>query len=208
MIRVAGMPLIGHAVSAFRDAGISDVVAVFNPDNVKQCSDYLLSRFGDMNFRIVCRDTATSAETFLALLDLAGKGRIIVSTVDSIYGRGVIDSFVSFSSGMPEDHVCLGMSSYVDDEKPLYIAVDDDGLVTSLGGGVSEFVTCGIYSLDASCSSLYNHMDFPALRRLLSRFVNDGMKVYGFDMGQVIDVDRPGDVEAAERFLEAQCQES
>ena len=198
LIEVNGIPLLGHAVSLFRRTGICNISIVFNSSNMDKCRDYLLSSFPDMHFDIICRDTATSAETFLVLVSSISSGRMVVTTVDSIYLDDTFSKFVTYASNLGSGDIALGMTGYIDDENPLYVSVDSDGKVLSLGAGHGEFVTCGVYSLDAKVVSDYDYRDFSALRRLLSRFVEDGYRVSGFDMGQVIDVDRPEDIKQAE----------
>jgi NDP-sugar pyrophosphorylase family protein len=200
MIEVGGIPLVGRSVASFRDAGITSITAVFNSSNVRQCSDYLLSGFPDMEFDIICRDTVTSAETFLTLAASVPDSRLVITTVDSIFAEDTFGSLVAFSSAMPPGAVCLGMSSYIDDERPLYISVDGTGRVTALGEK-SDMVTCGVYALDSSVVRGYNHRDFMALRKLLGRFLEDGLLVTGLDMGRVIDVDRPEDLEEAGKIV-------
>jgi NDP-sugar pyrophosphorylase family protein len=206
LIEVNSTPLLGHAVSLFRKAGICNISIVFNSENINKCREYLLSSFPDVDFDIICRDTATSAETFLVLASSIAEGRMVVTTVDSIYLDDTFRKFVENVSNLSSVDIALGMTGYIDDEKPLYISVDSDGHVVSLGAGQSDFVTCGVYSLDAKIVSDYDHLEFPALRKLLARFVQDGYRVSGFDMGQVVDVDRPEDIKKAESFIEHDIQ--
>lgn len=201
MIEVGGIPLIGRTVSAFKDAGIRKINIVFNSENIGPCREYLYSEFRDMDFNIMCRDTRTSAETFLTLVTSVPDTRLVITTVDSIYTEDSFGAFVSYASGISPQHLCLGMSSYIDDEKPLYISVDDKGAVTSLGEEKSVFVTCGAYYLDSSVVRGYNHKDFPALRKFLGRLFTDGLPVTGFDMGRVMDIDRPEDLYEAEKEI-------
>ncbi len=208
MVEIGGMPLIGRQVAEFERAALCPVFVILNSTVCHECRDYLEGAFPSADIRPFCRDTESSAESFIRLLErvLRQMGRdtlVLVSTVDSIYRPGLLNAFREqiFKSGEREA-LFLGITRFVDDEKPLFCRLDGSGRIVDLGGDLSEGpVTCGLYCLPASWAEGVDPGDFPALRQFLGWLLRQGRRAYGIDVGKVIDVDRPQDLKEAEEFL-------
>ena len=201
MIRVAERPLLGWSMRQFESAGIRDVTVIFNTESGPQCSRYLRRSFQQMNFSITCRDTATSFESFLSVLSSAREGRMLITTVDAVYLPGKIAGLLDFAADLPAKAMVLGVTDYIDDEKPLYAALDEHRRITALGAAPCPLVTSGVYFLPCSAARLGENRQFAALRDFLGFLIDRGLPAYGFDMGTVIDVDRPRDLASAEDFI-------
>ena len=91
----------------------------------------------------------------------------------------------------------LGLTAHVDDDKPLWATVDEDGRILRLGGDRGSHVTAGIYWLPAHRVEAPT-ADFDRLRDYLKWLVEAGQPVYGVVLPLVFDIDRARDVEAAE----------
>lgn len=203
MIRVGSRPLLGWSMLQFESAGIRDVTVIFNTGNGPACGRYLLQSFKQMSFSITCRDTATSFESFLTVLSSARNGHMLITTVDAIYLPGKISRLLKFAATLSRDAMVLGVTGYIDDEKPLYAAMGDRNRITSLGGPPAPLVTSGVYCLPCSAARLGKNRQFGALREFLGYLIEQGIRAYGFDMGTSIDVDRPRDLACAEEFIAA-----
>ncbi len=204
LLKINGTELIGRTVSEFKKAGIYNIRVIFRKRICEQCSEYLATAFPECRFRILCKDTESSAESFLTLLEGAnGSDRLLLTTVDSIFAPGALDSFVEKALKMPKDHVILGVTRYVDDEKPLFVSFGDkaDNKITAIGGTDGDAVTCGVYLMPQNIWTQRQEVAFPALRAFLSHLFHKGIGFCGVDMGKVIDVDRPEDIKEAEKFL-------
>ena len=93
----------------------------------------------------------------------------------------------------------MGVTSFVDDEKPLYVSVDDSmeihGFPDASDG--CRFVSAGVYCLkQASLDILSGCVESGGRRmRLFQRsLIEAGMRLKAFDLGRVIDVDHLSDV--------------
>lgn len=203
MICVDSRPLLSWSMLQFESAGIRDVTVIFNTGNGPVCSRYLRQSFKQMHFSITCRDTATSFESFLAVLSSARDGHMLITTVDAIYLPGKISRLLNFAATLARDAMVLGVTDYIDDEKPLYATIDGRNRITSLGGPPAPLVTSGVYCLPCSAARLGANRQFGALREFLGYLIEQGIRTYGFDMGTSIDVDRPRDLISAEDFIAA-----
>ncbi len=201
MIKVGGRPLIGWALSQFRLAGLSKLSVIFNSVNCTPCSSYLSSEFPDFETDIKCKDTRTSAESFMDVLSRAEGDPILITTTDSIFRPGALAGLIDFASNLQDECMVLGVTSFIDDEKPLYVSMDDNGKIISLGGSSGSLVTNGVYLMPANALKMGHGHSFPALRNFLAFLLENGLKCRGFNMGPSIDVDRPEDIKEAERFI-------
>ena len=78
----------------------------------------------------------------------------LITTVDTILPVDDFRHFVHAAAGFASDAVVLGVTSHVDDEKPLWATPDvADGRIRRLGGDSGSHVTAGLYWLPARGSS-------------------------------------------------------
>ena len=199
LLHVAGKPLLGWAVSQFLDAGISDVTIIFNEDNAEPCIRFLQENYPLFKIDTIVKTTASSFESFCRVTRKIGVGPCIVTTIDSIYQPGKFRDFLLRSQNRPPGTMTLGVTSFIDDEKPLYATMDSDNAITALGEGKSPFVTNGVYWMPTIAPQKLDK--FSALRHFLKSLVEEGTPAYGFDMGKSIDIDHPKDIETAESFI-------
>lgn len=203
LIPLGGRPLLDWAVRQQSAAGIDNMTVIFNSENGPACRDYLEQAFAQMHFTIICRDTATSFESFQTVLSAAPAGHMLISTVDAVYAPGRITDFLRFTRNLPPTAMALGVTDFIDDEKPLCATLAADGRIVSLGDSQSRFVTSGIYWLPTTLARLGRGKDFAALRQFLAYLIAEGSLCLGFDMQKSIDIDRPADLAAAEAFVDA-----
>ncbi len=203
LIEVGGRPLISWTLQQFREAEIKKIHVIFRAAICRQCVDYLASAFPEMDFMFICMDTDSSSESFLTLLNTWDRDeRVLITTVDSIYRPGMLRRFRNFAENRDEKALYLGITSYIEDEKPLYVVTGKDGSITSMGGKSGRFITTGAYLLHTSLSRGRNPKGYTALRILLKELAESpGVSVLGVDLGKVLDVDRPEDLASAEGFI-------
>ncbi len=204
LVKVHGRELLGRTVEHFGNAGINRIRVIFRKAICRECSKFLLRNFPQIHFDIICRDTDSSAESFLSLLrEGYPDERQLISTVDSIFEEGAFASFVKRAGRAEKDAVVLGVTGFVDDEKPLYVSLEKgvEGQIKGIGGQSGDAVTCGVYLVPVQVRNIGKRESFPALRKFLGRLFFEGVPFWGVDMGTVIDVDRAEDVKKARAFL-------
>ena len=204
LISIAGRPLIARAIDAARAAGATSVACIVNAETDRVRRFLAESDLG-LPIEVVQRTTASSAESFLALRPYLESEPFLLLTVDAVVAPVAIAALVARAAELPEAAGVLGVTTLVDDEKPLWAELEADRRIRSLGDATrARHVTAGVYFLDPLVYSLANvgsGRGFPALRALLASLLERGHPLYGFDVGPSIDVDRPKDLAAAERML-------
>jgi NDP-sugar pyrophosphorylase family protein len=197
MTPVGGRPLIGHALDRFRAAGVRQVTVIVNEES-DDCRSWLTGYGENLDLDVIVRTTPSSYASFeLVARRLAGAPALI-TTVDAIMALDAFEYFVESAARFRNDAVVLGLTDHVDDDNPLWAALDQDGRIRRLGGDQASHVTAGLYRLPGQ-TIVAPPGGFERLRDYLKWLVDEGQPVYGVVLPLVFDIDRAHDVDAAER---------
>lgn len=200
LIPVGGFPLIGHTLRNLQAAGIGRIVVIFNEEE-GECVDWIRQHFPSMTVEFIVKSTRSSFESFWRVGRQLGAGRHLMSTVDSICPSSELRKMAEAGSG---DGVYLGVTSFVDDEKPLWVTLDPStGRISSLGASSGTHATAGFYNVPDRIFERELDPQIASLRVFLKRLADDGTPVFGVPLAKVVDVDGPKDLEEAERMLAA-----
>jgi NDP-sugar pyrophosphorylase family protein len=200
MVRVAGLPLVAHAIGNLRRAGAAEILVLLN-SGAGACVEWLRASMPHERIEILVRDTASSFESFCRLAARLNDAPALVTTVDGIIAPPGLRPAADALARLPGDGLLLGLTTNSDDEKPLWVEHDPaSGRITRIGGAGGNAVTAGVYGLPAGFAAPRGD-EFPRLRDYLADHAASGRPVTGVMLGEVIDVDRPSDVAAAERRL-------
>jgi len=204
LIALAGRPLLARAIDAARVAGATSVACIVNAETDRVRRFLEESNFG-VPVEIVQRTTASSAESFLALRPLLDAAPFLLLTVDAVIAPTAIRALVERAVARPEAAGVLGVTTFVDDEKPLWAELDRDDRIVTLGEPArARHITAGVYFLKPVVYSLADACgagNWGAFRLFLGALLAHGYVLHGYDVGACVDVDRPEDVTAAERLL-------
>ena len=139
--------------------------------------------------------------------------KFIVTTVDTIFREEDFKKYVDyFQNSSKEIDGVMGVTTYIDDEKPLYVAVDshdtilsfDDNPPQQLHPGVPTYISAGIYGLRKSALPVLEkciHSGINRMRNFQRQLVENGLRLKAFDLGKVLDVDHMADIEKANSFI-------
>ena len=197
LVPVAGVPLIEGVVRNFLAANIDSLTVIVNEDE-HECVQWLAARFPALDVRCIVQTTASSLESFARVLGAAPSGPIVVSTVDAWCSPADFARFVEAARRRPLDAVVLAVTPLVDDEAPLWAALDEHGRIRRLGGDGGDAVTAGIYVVPERVRALVPPPGLGRLREFLAWLVDRGDVVYGETIDRVVDIDRAADVALAE----------
>ena len=206
MIRIAAKPLIYWVVGGLRSAGCKDIVVLTNSRGTA-VGPYLTAAFPDVKFDFVTADTASSFESFRLvskrIAETATDGGFVVSTVDALIKTDDVARFIRECRESNAD-AGLALTTFVDDEKPLWADTDTKGRITALGADAKRknAVTCGLYYMTRKAATAIPDAErHSRLRDFFRDLVASGAAVKGVTFSKSLDVDRPEDLAAAETFL-------
>ncbi|UPT74074.1 MAG: NTP transferase domain-containing protein [Elusimicrobiota bacterium] len=200
---VAGKPLIHWVVEGLRFAGAKKITVLTNSRGGAVATS-LKATYPGTDFDFVTADTASSFESFrLVALRMAESDEdFVISTTDALIKHEDMAKFV-LECRASRAEAGLALTTFVDDEKPLWADLDEVGLVRGLGSDAKtrRFVTCGLYYMTrAAASRLPAAAAHGRLRDYLSTLAAEA-RVAGVVLSKSLDVDRPADLAAAESFL-------
>jgi NDP-sugar pyrophosphorylase family protein len=197
LVPVAGVPLIGGVIRNFLAAGIDSLRIIVNEEE-QDCLDWVRSSFPALDAEFIVKSTASSLQSF-SEVTAAGAGQpMLVSTVDAWCAESDFVRFVQAARRRPPEATVLAVTPLVADEKPLWIDLDIDGRVTSLGGERGALVSAGMYLVPARVLQNPSPPGLGRLREYLAWLWQSGEPLYGEIVERVVDVDRTEDVALAE----------
>jgi NDP-sugar pyrophosphorylase family protein len=155
---------------------------------------------------MVVKTTPNSMESLFCLAPLLSDEPFILFTVDVVCARQVVRDFFQEAVAIQDSKGVLALTDFVDDEKPLWAAVNGSNRITALGDAAlgSRFVTAGFYyfSPDIFAEIAPAHRKkLSALRQFLGHLLDKGYPIHGVRVPKTIDVDYPEDMEKAEAYL-------
>jgi NDP-sugar pyrophosphorylase family protein len=203
LIPIGGVTLIEHAVENLLAAGADRIAILFN-ETEEDCARFVREKFPRREIDVALRTTPSSLETFRELSRRLPSGPALFSTVDAWCPRGDFVRFAAEARRFPDSTV-LAVTSFVDDERPLWVRRGKDGRVVGIGGPDGDCVTAGIYrfSSRARALALSAPKTLDRLRAFLAWLVGEGEPIEALEIAKVIDVDRSRDVALVEE-LEAE----
>ncbi len=210
LVDLNGQPMIGRLISLFADCGAESVNVVIN-EQMTEVRRYLESfeMPGGIPLHIKVKTTPSSMHTFHELSSmLRGKGRFIATTVDTIFRPEEFARYArAFSEAPVQIDGMMAMTTYIDDEKPLYIETDADNRILAFRDTPwpeARYISGGIYGLgDRVFEVLDDCIDqgVSRMRNFQRALVAAGLQLEGFRMGKIMDVDHASDLEKAREFL-------
>ncbi len=206
LVKIVGVPMIKRLIDSFVANGASSVSIIIN-DGTAQLKEYLDALSLPIPLNVVVRTTHGSMHSFYELKGLLGDGKFCLATVDSVFDpvefKGYIDAFVE-----DEDNDCLmAVTQFIDDEKPLYVAVSPEMDITSFSDeawdGV-KYVSGGIYCMSRTALDVLEAcMDAGIcdMRNYQRALVSAGLKVKAYEFAKIVDVDHVHDIATANEFI-------
>jgi NDP-sugar pyrophosphorylase family protein len=197
---IAGTPLIGHTLQQLLEIGVERVTIIFN-ETQQECADWVRDHFPSLDLEILVKTTRSSFESFWRVGRALGPGRHLICTVDSICSPEDWRT-MSALAAESESEVLLAVTSFVHDEKPLWVATRPESLkIVNLGAPFGKFATAGIYGVTEAIFERECEEGISSLRAFLGQLLREGFPFRAVPFGDVIDVDTVEDIKLAERFL-------
>lgn len=210
LVSLNGTPMIERLINIFTDCGAESVSVIVN-EQMTEVRAFLeqLKEKSAVPLNIVVKSTPSSMHSFYELSRLMrGKGRFILTTVDTIFRPEDFRRYVdAFGQADASTDGCMAVTSFVDDEKPLYVATDSGMDILAFLDEPNpqiRYVSGGIYGLSEPAIDVLEDCIAQGVSRMRNyqrSLVASGLRLKAYDMGKIIDVDHAADIATAERFL-------
>lgn len=206
LIELQGVPIIERLVELFARHNATSISIIINEQQPATLA--LLKKLQEkFPINIAVKDTPSSMHSMHELKPwLQGDEKFCLTTVDTLFHE---KEFTAFLAELEKDEGdgMMGVTSFVDDEKPLYIAADSNMQITAFcdtkeSGTV--YISGGIYGLSpkALCT-LQRCMEqgVSRMRNFQRALIADGLHLRAYPFKKIIDIDHADDIVKAEQFL-------
>ena len=214
LVRINGERLLDRLVRVFWDNGAKGIVVAFREsmmDVAVQLSYLQGCADTDGLAPVTCTgvETPSSMHSLATIIGRLAEGPFCVTTVDTVFREDSFRLYVKAFKECVESGEADGMmavTSLIDDEKPLYVAVDGDMNIT---GFLDEnhncrYVSAGIYGLTPRAADVLRRCierGESRMRNFQRALLREGLRLKAFDIGRAFDIDHAADIGKAERFL-------
>ena len=200
--------LIGRLIRVFVSHGATRIVVITNAHHTAT-QEYLRSLTLPIPLDIVVQSTPSSMHSLYAIREyLAGEERFCLTTVDTIFAEQEFARYIDTFTESDLDGL-MAVTSYVDDEKPLYVQTADDLTITNFCDTCEErchHVSGGIYCLTRKSLHTLERCIAEGksrMRNFQRQLVSDGLHLCAYPFSKIIDVDHCTDIPKAEELLKA-----
>lgn len=210
LIELNGEPMIQRLIKVFADCGAESISVIVN-EQMTEVQEFLRELAPQLNvpLNLIVKSTPSSMHSFYELSRLMkGKGKFILTTVDTIFRPDDFAAYVqAFDRCGSDTDGMMAITPYVDDEKPLWVRTDNGGNILGFldsNDGECKFVSGGIYGLtEPAIGVLEDCMErgVSRMRNYQRALVEAGLKLKGYSIPKVLDVDHAGDIVKAQVFL-------
>ncbi|MDR1455993.1 MAG: NTP transferase domain-containing protein [Tannerella sp.] len=208
LIRLHGVPLVGRLINVFLDNGATSISVIVN-EAMTEVQDYLKHLRVPVTFHLHVQSTPSSMHSFHALSRFLQGECFCLTTVDTIFREDEFRRYIRAFEALPAASCdgLMAVTDFVDDEKPLYVKTDGEGMIRDFldrPDGESRYVSGGIYCLRRPALRILDEALAEGVSRMRNyqrRLVSGGLRLRACPFSKIIDVDHPGDIAGAERFL-------
>ena len=206
LIIINGIPLIDRLIDIFIRNDALSVSIIVNSEN-RRTITHLQAKRLDIPFNLVIKSTPGSMHSLYELKPFLHDAPFCLTTVDTVFRE---DDFAACLNEFRKNHHIDGLmaaTDFVDDEKPLFLAVDDDLNILDFCDERppdGKYVSGGIYCLrpaawnvlDATMQSGMNRM-----RDFQRQLVRHGLRLKAFPFSKIVDIDHAADIAVAEELV-------
>ena len=204
LVRVNGEAMIDRLIRIFRKNGAEAIYIITNNLTPLTQKHLLQLQAMDERIHLVVKTTPSSMHSFYELRKLMGNGKFCLTTVDTIFREDEFEQYIHAWEQSQEDGL-MAVTDYIDDEKPLYIATNNDLSITGfLDDEPQHFISGGIYGLNESSYSVIDKCIAEGqsrMRNFQRQLIKEGLRLKAYPFSKILDVDHACDIEKAEAFL-------
>lgn len=207
LVSVGGQPLIDRIIGQYNAVGASTVYIVINAGS-PALDTHLRSKHYPVAIQLVRQTTPSSLHSFHALLQrYPGIDVCCLATTDTVFLQDEFEQYIQAFTADRSVDALMAVTAYIDDEKPLYVAVDGDWHVQAfLDRPVDglKYVSGGVYCLRSkalqSIDGLIRNGE-ARMRNYQRALLAEGLTVKAYPFTKIIDVDHAADIQKAEAFI-------
>jgi NDP-sugar pyrophosphorylase family protein len=207
LVELNGIHLIDRLITIFSKNKASSVSVIVN-EEMKVVQQHIEQLKTDFPIRLVVRSTPSSMHSFYELSPFLKEGKFCLTTVDTIFREDEFADFIKAFEADSEYDGMMAVTTYIDDEKPLYVSINEDNkeikAFSDSSDGNEKYISGGIYCLTPQAIPVLNeclNAGMSRMRNYQRQLIKAGLKLKAFPFKKIIDVDHASDIAKAERLI-------
>lgn len=206
LVRLNGTPMIQRLIDIFMRHNPESLSIIVNEQMTQVC-EYLESLELPVPLRLTVKSTPSSMHSFWEVSRELGDGKFCLTTVDTIFRDDEFGRYIEAFEADDSADGYMAVTSFIDDEKPLYIDVDTDNRITAFKDSPFDgvkYISGGVYGLTPPALATLNRcmeQGVSRMRNYQRALVADGLNLRAYPFKKIVDVDHAGDIATAESFI-------
>jgi len=207
MVSIKGEMMIDRLISIFIENEAETIHVIVN-ENSDELIKHLNSLSLSVPLHIIVKNTISSLHSFYELLEKAGGvEEICLTTTDTIFNKNDFSAYIKKFKTYKDSDGLLAVTSFIDDESPLYIEFDENNRITKIldqSFEATRYISGGIYCLRKKALLLVPvaiQNGVSRMRNYQRLLIDKELALNAYNFTKIMDVDHVSDIAKAERFL-------
>lgn len=206
LVELQGEPMIGRLINVMIRCNAESISIIVN-EHMSEVRQYLESLKLPIPLNLVVKTTPSSMHSFWHLSQVIPEGKFCLTTVDTIFREQDFKAYIdAFEADKTHDGM-WAVTPFVDDEKPLWVDVDDEMSITAFRDkrwDGAKYVSGGIYAMTDKAFDVLDQcieQGISRMRNFQRALVDAGHHLQAYSIDKIVDVDHADDIATAEAFL-------
>lgn len=205
LVKLNGVEMIRRLIDIFAKNQATSISIIVN-EEMKAVQEYVKKIKLDIPLNIVIKSTPSSMHSFFELREFLRSGKFCLTTVDTIFKENDFEQYIQAFIADVESDGMMAVTDYIDDEKPLYVDVDQNMRIKGFldNSDSCKFISGGIYGLTPKAIDILERClssGQSRMRNFQRQLVADGLHLKAYSFPKIVDVDHAEDIVKAEAFL-------
>ncbi len=206
LVTIGGIPLIDRLMNTFVRNKASSISVIVNSENHRTIA-HLQNMQLEVPLNTVVKSTPGSMHSLYELKPFLHNTPFCLTTVDTVFRESEFAAYIeTFLMDNSIDGL-MAVTSFVDDEKPLWVDVMDDMQIADFcdarpTGG--KYISGGIYCLRPTVWDILDatmQSGMTRMRNFQRQLVEQGLRLKAFPFSKIVDIDHARDIVIAEELI-------
>ena len=206
LVELNGEALIARLIRIFT-ANNAESVSVIVNEEMTEVKEFLDTLTLPCPLNVVVKSTPSSMHSFYELSQVMKEGKFCLTTVDTVFKDDDFAQYIKVFEQDSESDGVMAVTPFIDDEKPLFVATDDDMTISAFLDKHQEgvkYVSGGVYALNEKAFKVLADCvegGMSRMRNFQRALIDAGLKLKAYSIEKIVDVDHASDIATAENFI-------
>lgn len=207
LVHLNGTPMIKRLIDIMMQCNPESLSIIVN-EQMTEVREYIEGLTLPVPLHLVVKSTPSSMHSFWEVSRaFPATGKFVLTTVDTIFREDEFRDYVEAFEASDDADGYMAVTSFIDDEKPLYIDVDDRMWITAFRDAPFDgvkYISGGVYGLTLPALGVLDRCMKEGVSRMRNyqrALVDAGLRLRAYPFKKIVDVDHAGDIATAEAFI-------